>query len=245
VIDLDVARGGRRVAGFDSAVVPRAEVRDVRTADYVAEPRADAIARRAVAAVADRVDTPVATILETMRKGRRGEQYALGNLLADAQRWAAKSDIAVMNNGGIRSDLRAGPATYGTLFEVQPFGNVLYQMTANGAAIRHYFESLGSGEGPDEHLSGVVASYDLRRPEGSRLVSLTLPDGRPLSDSATYTIVMNDFMATGRDGLALQREARSTKNLNIVDLDALVGYLKTQASPVRPPEGARMVSVAR
>ena len=245
VIDLDVARAGRKPATFDSTAVPRAEVREVATANYPAEPRADAIARRAAAAVADRVDTPVATIAVTMKKGKRGEQYALGNLLADAQRWAAKSDIAVMNNGGIRSDLRAGPATYGTLFELQPFGNVLYQMTATGAEIRRYFEALGSGDGPDEHISGAVATYDLSRPDGSRLVSLTLPDGRPLDDAATYTIVMNDFMATGRDGLALQRASRATKNLNIVDLDALVAYLKAQASPVRPPEGARVVSVAR
>ncbi|HET9003382.1 MAG TPA: 5'-nucleotidase C-terminal domain-containing protein, partial [Gemmatimonadaceae bacterium] len=246
VVDLDVRLGGRRLAAMttDSAV-PKAEVREVRTADYTPEPRVDAIARRAVGAVAARVDAPVATIAATMRKGRKGEQFALGNLLADSQRWAGKSDIALMNNGGIRSELRAGQATYGSLFEVQPFGNVLYRITATGAAIRRYFEALGDGEGPDEHASGVLATYDLRRPQGSRLVSLTFADGRPIDDAGSYTIVMNDFMVTGRDGLALQRAAKDTKNLGIVDLDALVGYLRSQSGPVRPPEGARIVAGAR
>jgi 5'-nucleotidase len=146
-----------------------------------------------------------------------------------------------MNNGGIRSDLRAGPATYGTLFEVQPFGNVLYRVTASGAAMRRYFEALGRGDGPDEHVSGVVATYDLSRPEGSRLVSLVLPSGRPVDDTATYTIALNDFMVTGARGEALQHDARSTVDLKIVDLDALVGYLRAQNGPVQPPAGGRIV----
>jgi 5'-nucleotidase len=246
VVDLDVPVAPTRAdSAWRGRPVARAEVREVRTAEYTPEPRADAIARRAIAAVAGRVDTPVATIAEAMRKGKQGEQYALGNLLADAQRWSAKTDIAVMNNGGIRSDLRAGPATYGTLFEVQPFGNTLYRITASGAAIRQYFERLGTGKGPDEHASGVVVTYDLRRPEGSRVVSVALADGRPLDDRAFYTIALNDFMATGRDGEALQRSARSTESLTTPDLDALVDYLRAQPGPVRPPEGGRLVVAAQ
>jgi 5'-nucleotidase len=248
VIDLDVPRrGGRRGARLsaDTVVVPRAEVREVRTTDYAPEARVDSIARRALAKVASRVNTPVATIAETMRKGRKGEQYALGNLIADAQRWAGKSDIAVMNNGGIRGDLRAGPATYGTLFELQPFGNVLYRVTATGAAIRRYFERLGADAGPDEHASGVVVTYDMSRPSGARVTSITLADGRPLADSATYTIVLNDFIVMGRDGLALQHDARSTENLNVTDLDALVDYLRRQRGPLQPPAGARLVTTGR
>jgi 2',3'-cyclic-nucleotide 2'-phosphodiesterase (5'-nucleotidase family) len=217
-------------------------VRQVRTGDYAPEPKADAIARRALASVADRVDTPVATIVAPMRKGKDHTQYPLGNLIADAQRWAGKADIAVMNNGGIRSDLRAGPVTYGMLFELQPFANALYRITASGAAIRGYFERLGARrDGPDEHASGITVTYDLSRPEGSRVVSMTLADGRPVTDSATYTIVINDFMATGRNGLELQHAARSTEQLKMVDLDALVGYLRVQSGPVQPPEGARLV----
>ncbi|HET7458036.1 MAG TPA: 5'-nucleotidase C-terminal domain-containing protein [Gemmatimonadaceae bacterium] len=250
VIDLDVPRRGssaRRRSGAapDSTVVPRAEVRQVRTADYTPEPRVDSIARSAIAAVAGRVDAPVATIAEAMRKGKKGDQYALGNLLADAERWAAKTDISVMNNGGIRSDIRAGRATYGSLYEVLPFDNVIYKVTASGAAIRRYFELLGAGGGPDEHASGVQVTYDLSRPEGSRVVSIALGDGRPLADSATYTIALNDFMATGADGTALRRAARASENTNVSLLDALVDYLRTQPSPVVPPAGARLVVSGR
>ena len=43
-----------------------------------------------------------------------------------------------MNNGGIRANLRAGPATYGTLFEIQPFANILYRVTVTGKTLRDY-----------------------------------------------------------------------------------------------------------
>ena len=56
---------------------------------------------------------------------------------------------------------------------------------------------------------------------------------------------MNDFMLTGTDGLALQKDARSVEKLSVVDLDALVGYLRTQASPFQPPAGTRLAIVGR
>ena len=56
---------------------------------------------------------------------------------------------------------------------------------------------------------------------------------------------MNDFMVMGRDGLALQHDARSTENLNVTDLDALVDYLRRQRGPLQPPVGARLVTTGR
>ena len=49
---------------------------------------------------------PVATLAAPMRRG--GSQNAVGNLLADAMRLAAGTDIGMWNNGGIRADLAAG-----------------------------------------------------------------------------------------------------------------------------------------
>jgi hypothetical protein len=56
---------------------------------------------------------------------------------------------------------------------------------------------------------------------------------------------MNDFMATGRFGVELSHASRSTAPLKIVDLDALVAYLRAQSGPVPPPAGARLVVSGR
>jgi len=233
VLDLDVVPGAGRVTSD-----PRAEVREVRTAEYSADSAVSRIVTRAVGEVAPIVDTPVATIAEAIRE--EGDQNALGNLLADAQRWAAKGDLALMNNGGIRADLRAGPATYGTLFEIQPFGNLLYRIRAKGSAVREFLERRLDGEKPSDHVSGVTLVYDPKRPPGRRIVSAVLANGRPLDDAALYTIVVNDYIATGADGLALSRAAVSTENTNVVDLDALVNYVRANAAGLRPPTERRI-----
>jgi 5'-nucleotidase len=217
-------------------------VEDVGTDTLPPAPTVDSIVRRAVAAVADRVNRPVAEIAAPMP--RQGEQYALGNLIADAQRWAAKADVAVMNNGGIRADLRAGTATYGSLYEVQPFANVLHRLTVRGSDLRAYFERVVGGRGePRVHVSGVTVAYNPTLPPGQRVRSLTLANGTPVADGKRYTVAMNDFMATEGDGLALARAASKDEALDVVDLDALVGYLRAYPrKPVPPPGAPRLVA---
>src|SRR5262249_24143811 len=60
----------------------------------------------------------------TRTESSAGES-ALGNLIADAQRKATGSELAMMNPGGIRADIPAGTVTWGMLFTVQPFANSL------------------------------------------------------------------------------------------------------------------------
>ena len=81
-------------------------VRDVVTDSLAADPAIAAIVAEAVKNVAPFVERPVATIASDLT--RDGNQYPLGNLIADAMRAGGKGDVAVMNNGGIRANLRAG-----------------------------------------------------------------------------------------------------------------------------------------
>ena len=201
-----------------------------------------ALVARALAAVGRTMARHVATIANAMP--RRGEQHALGNLVADAQRASARADVAVMNNGGIRADLRAGPATFGALYEVQPFGNTLVRYTLGGSALRDYLEGLVGRRSLAIHVSGVTIRYDSSRPAGSRIVSATLSGGRALRDDARYTLVINDFMATGGDGLGLGARAIRREDLRTVDVDALAAYLRGRPQPVRAPDEARIVDVA-
>jgi 2',3'-cyclic-nucleotide 2'-phosphodiesterase (5'-nucleotidase family) len=221
----------------------RTEVREVAGAGDDAPAPVRALVRGATAAVAGRVNRRVAEVAEAMRRGP-DEQYALGNLVADAQRWAGRGDVAVMNSGGIRADLAAGRATYGTLFEVQPFGNVLSRVTVRGRDLRAYLERLVARERPRVHVSGVVVDYDPSRPEGGRVTAARTADGRPVDDARLYSVVLNDFLVTGGEGLGLAGRAASVTPLNVVDLDALVGYLRQLPQPVRPPADARLRAAA-
>jgi 2',3'-cyclic-nucleotide 2'-phosphodiesterase (5'-nucleotidase family) len=230
VIDIPLKNG--RPAG-----PAHEEVRDVVDSGLVPDARIDAMVKRSTSRVLAFVSRKVADVTTPM--DRTGSQYALGNLIADAQRWAGKGDVAIMNNGGIRAGLRAGMATYGSLFEIQPFGNTLYSVKMSGADLRDYLERLVARDELRDHLSGVSIGYNPELPKGKRIVSLTFPAGRTLSDAAIYNVILNDFMATGGDNWLPPPSARVTP-LNIVDLDALVGYMKMLPSPIKPPAETRV-----
>ena len=231
VIDLPLGGGDPAVA-----------VRDVRADSVTPDAGVDSLVRRVVAAVAAEMSRPIAQVAEPLR--RSGRQYALGNLIADAQRAAGRADVAIMNNGGIRADLQAGQATYGSLFEIQPFGNSLYRLTVRGRDLRAYLERLVGRDQLNAHISGVTVVFAPARPAGARIATATMADGRPLRDDATYTLVMSNFLLGGGDGLGLSSEAVKTEALEIPDIDALVAYVRSQPQPLRVPFEARLTAAS-
>jgi len=219
---------------------PSIAVRTVVADSVPADPEIDSLVTRVVAATAAEFSRPVAQIAEPLRRSR-GE-FALGHLIADAQRAAGKADVAVMNNGGIRADLQAGQGTYGSFYEVQPFGNTLYRLTVRGRDLRAFLERLVSRDEPNAHVSGVRIVYAPAKPAGSRLAAVTMADGRPLRDDATYTLVFSNFLLTGGDGLGLGTNALKTEPLGISDIDALIAHVRAQRQPLRIPFEPRIVA---
>ncbi len=213
------------------------DVRSVTTSSLTAFAPVDSIVNRASQRVASIVNRRVSTVAVALT--REGSQYPLGNLIADAQRWAGKGDIAIMNNRGIRANLRAGEITYGTLFEIQPFANTLYRVRMTGAQVREYLEKLVGMDELQVHVSGVAIGYNPDLPRGHRITSLRLLAGRTLNDNAFYNVVTNNFMATGGSNMGPPTGSHLTP-LNVVDLDAVINYIKTLRSPLTPPSENRI-----
>jgi len=214
-----------------------ADVRSVVTALLTPFAPVDSIVSKAAKRVAPIANRRIATIRETL--GRTGSQFPLGNLIADAHRWAGKGDIAITNNRGIRAILPAGEITYGTLFDIQPFANTLYRIRMTGSQVREYLEKLIDMDELQVHVSGVTIGYNPDLAKGERITSLRLLAGRTLNDNAFYNVVTNNFMATGGSNMGPPEGSRSTQ-LSIVDLDALINYLKTLRSPITPPAENRI-----
>jgi 2',3'-cyclic-nucleotide 2'-phosphodiesterase (5'-nucleotidase family) len=149
-----------------------------------------------------------------------------------------------MNNGGIRTGLPAGTATFGRLYEIQPFGNTLYTLRVRGRDLKAYLPRLVARDRPRWHVSGVTLVYDSTRTGAERLVSATLDGGRAIQDDQLYAVTINDFLVTGGDGVTLAEGAASVTAANVVDLDALIGYLRQLPQPVRAPAEVRIRNAA-
>lgn len=158
-------------------------------------------------------------------------ESALGNLIADSQRWKTGTDFAFMNPGGIRADLKAGPATWGDLYTVQPFGNDLVTMTLTGDQIKGVLEQQWQQDRSRIlQISGLSYTWDASRPEGDRVLDLKKDDGTPIRPQASYRVTANSFLAAGGDHFTGFTEAKDPV-VGPVDLEALVDYVEQLPQP--------------
>ena len=238
IVDVPIDAAGDPVKA--DIVANAREVNDAMRARRV--PVVDSIVAVASARAEAYLAQPVATLAVPLE--RTGSQYPLGNLITDAQRWAGKGDLAVTNTSGIHAGLEGGVATYKSVYDVQPFGNTLYKLTVQGDALRAYLEAIVGADALIRHVSGATITYDPARPAGSRVTEVRLANGRPLLDSATYTIVMNDYVRTMLIERTLGESVLDMTSLPINDREAFIAYLKQLPQPVRAPGELRIRAVA-
>lgn len=184
----------------------------------------------------------IATLRDTLQ--RVGNQYALGNLLADALREVGQADVGLINNGGIRTDLPAGPVTYGQLFQLQPFANRVVRLTLPGRTLRAVLEHALEHGRPDAHVAGVTVRWDRSRPVGARVRDVRMADGRTLDPDATYTLALGDFLHTGGGGYTMLIPLVA-EPVGLTDLELTIRYLESRPSPVVVSSDPRFVPVRR
>jgi 5'-nucleotidase len=178
-------------------------------------------------------------------------ESAAGDVIADAQLAATSpaefggAVVAFMNPGGIRNGgiffapsaggEAPGQITYGELFTVQPFSNVMTVMTCSGAQIEALLEQQFRAAGNTilQPSAGFTYTWDAAAAIGSRVDIASIKiNGTPISAVASYRVAMNNFLATGGDGFSVFTGCTNPLGGEI-DLDALVAYFEAN-SPVAP-----------
>ena len=182
-----------------------------------------------------------------LRERNASGESTLGSLVADAQLRATSAEIAFMNSGGLRADLTPsadGTLTYGQLYAVQPFGNVLQVKGLTGAQLRSVLEQqFASGSNSVERPNmlqvsrGFYYSYDLRRPVGQRIVAMSL-NGAPIDDARVYRVAVSNFLAAGGDNFTAFKSGTDLGG-NIEDVDAFEAYFAGNAT-ISPPATGRV-----
>lgn len=173
------------------------------------------------------------------RVAARSGESAMGNFVADAQRAMAGADIGLMNAGGLRADLDAGPVTWEDLYSIQPFGNGVMRLRMTGDQIRRVLEQQWNSDDPPGRIdigrmlkvSGLRYRWDGRLPWGARILDLQLADGRPLDPAATYTVAASDFIVNGGDFFTAFADGTDRTSVG-VDLDALIAWVQHSSAPL-------------
>lgn len=162
----------------------------------------------------------------------RGDaEHPLGRLVTDAMRWRTGADIALINRGGLRASLPAGPLTQLSVFNALPFDEDLFVFEVSGAVLLSVLEAGMEGGRRDMQVSGFTCGRLQAMPDGSRIVNPAV-DGRPVEPGERYTLVTTGYLAMGGVGygMLLGLEARPTGHSL---MEAVHEYIRTH-SPLEP-----------
>jgi 5'-nucleotidase / UDP-sugar diphosphatase len=217
-----------------AAVAARPEIRLV-----AGDPRAWTLVRGYALGVSDLQRTVVAQVGEDLK---RSFNAGPGPIVADSMRAYAGVQIGMTNVGGVRIDLMPGPLTTAKVYEVIPFGNTLVTFKATGAQVVSIFEDgidFGLSKygdfpaNPLLYVSGAKLSVDPSKAKGSRVsgVQVQAADGSwaDLDPTASYTMVVNNFMAAGGDKYDTCKAIPDKKDTGYIDAEAFFAYVKDKS----------------
>ena len=156
---------------------------------------------------------------ETGARVIRNTETNLGDLVADAYRDATGADVALVNGGGIRANIKAGDITLNDIKSCHPFGNALCMVEANGRQILDALEwtsrAVPGENGGFLHVSGLtyeIHTYiessctsddkgNFTGVAGEYRVKNVMINGEPLDPEKTYTVASHNYLLkSGGDG---------------------------------------------
>lgn len=179
-----------------------------------------------------RLSVPVGSadgVLDGDRERVRRRPTTLGVLVARAMMDRTGADLALMNSGGVRDSLPAGPISYRDVLKVQPFGNTVAVVQLSGAELLAYLRAAAAmtpGSGAFAQTAGVQM----------RIVGGQLDDARiagaPIDPLRSYRMALTNFTASGGDGYPKIDTHPGYVNSGFVDADVLRAYI-AKRSPLK------------
>ena len=185
------------------------EFRIIDTATVTPDPDTQKIVEDLKTKLSAELDVQIGTTVNELSSKRavvRGEESAMGDLIADAMIAQSGAEVAVTNGGGIRGD-KVYPAgtvlTRKDVFTELPFGNKTVVEEILGAdllaGLENGFSQVEQGAGRFPQVGGMTVTADLTKAAGARVQTVTI-NGKPLDPAATYKLATNDYMIGGGDG---------------------------------------------
>jgi 2',3'-cyclic-nucleotide 2'-phosphodiesterase (5'-nucleotidase family) len=137
--------------------------------------------------------------LATAWERASSDESNIGDWLADRLREHGGGDFAVINSGGIRKDMSAGPITRLDVLEILPFSNTVVTFKCSGAQLLDLVRTNAEAAVGDSkgilQIGGIRYAY-LVDGDRVRVTDVTV-GGKPVDAAATYTGVSIDYVVYG------------------------------------------------
>jgi 2',3'-cyclic-nucleotide 2'-phosphodiesterase (5'-nucleotidase family) len=125
-------------------------------------------------------------------------EHILGDVITDCMKSVGNADVAILNQGALRTFWLAGPITFEDIFNMFPFQNYVVTVEMTGAELRKTLSTIQSAKKAFYPTSGVVQKLTLK-PKKS-FVSVQLLNGVNIDEKKTYVVSLVDFLINGQGG---------------------------------------------
>lgn len=178
--------------------------------------------------------------LETDWKRGFSEESNLGQWEADAIKNKSKTDVTLINSGGLRKDLPKGIITINDIWEINPFGNTIVTFNISGKGLKEIFKNniknfvnevdeLGSSD--MIIVSGVKVKYDSKKvlaKEDDFILELKV-NGEEIDENKMYTVSTNNYVGSQfKKYFGDVSEDVMIIETNIIDRDLLIEAVEEQ-----------------
>lgn len=213
-VDFEATRGGVRLR--EGSLVPI-------TLDLPEDPRVAEILGRYACEDAGETIIVLAEPLTSDPLDGPGTSSILSNLISDAYRSIAESDLALMNQGGIRAELDSGPITAADIHEVLPFDNTVVIVRVTGGELVEIARSIRAR---GREGRGIVYTSGMTFVFGPGDDVQVLFEGQPIDVERSYTMAMSSFLAGGGDGHTPLAGLMQIRQLEGTTSSVFVEYLR-------------------
>jgi 5'-nucleotidase len=196
----------------------------------------------------------VKIVAQAAEELKRLNNQGPGPLIAESMLFKTGARIAVMNPGGVRTNLNPGPLSVAQVYELQPFGNTLVTIDLSGTDVVKVLEDMTGytisryEKKPDTafvYVAGVRFTLEVNAAKGQHVndVQVQKADGayEPLRPDGTYKVVVNSFMAAGGDMNNTLKAASGKVDTGFIDSEATLEYLQGKTLSNRGEERVRQV----
>jgi 5'-nucleotidase/UDP-sugar diphosphatase len=146
------------------------------------------------------------TEVQTTRNLIRTMEMPFGNLIADALKDYAETDIGLINGGVIRGNktyTKGATITRRDIATELPFRTNVTVLSLTGEQLTQALENSVSEvefmKGRFLQVSGITFTYSIKKPAGERIQTINV-NGRPLDPKQKYSVATSDYLANGGDG---------------------------------------------
>lgn len=131
-----------------------------------------------------------------LSKVRSQPEFLVGNFFADALLTIGKqidpeTQLSLATKDGIRTEVKQGPITVGSMFELMPFENTITVLELKGTDVLELCEFIAKAGG--QPIAGFTMQIENDKP-----VNINI-NGQPLDTNKTYKLVTYDYLANGGD----------------------------------------------